>query len=211
MAEKCSICLESIKNAIAVKNCHHEFCFNCIQNWIVLTLSNPERETVSCPLCKIKFSQIIRHDENLDIFEIFEVKDILNLAQKYFSENETIIGDRKEIYLTGKNTKPFPLSRKIDYFVRQYFRKNSENILNRLKPWLERELSVLTNKMENEILLNFILSNLKNFGLDENILEIELKPFLFENTNLFIKEMSVFITGNWMDIAKFDNLLRLRK
>lgn len=51
----CSICLEDWKDGCQLRrlSCHHEFCKDCIDSWILRTHS---KNTFVCPLCKKSIS-----------------------------------------------------------------------------------------------------------------------------------------------------------
>ena len=67
----CSICLETIKAKAKAYggSCLHEFCFNCIRDWIKL---KPE-----CPLCKEPIKTIIHSVVSNDNYQEMTVKELL--------------------------------------------------------------------------------------------------------------------------------------
>ena len=52
--QKCSICLEPMKEPSQLNTCLHEFCKDCIDHWTQLSSQ--------CPLCKENFTKVIYYD-----------------------------------------------------------------------------------------------------------------------------------------------------
>lgn len=52
--QKCSICLELMKEPSQLNTCLHEFCKDCIDHWTQLSSQ--------CPLCKENFTKVIYYD-----------------------------------------------------------------------------------------------------------------------------------------------------
>uniref|UniRef100_A0A915KGV6 E3 ubiquitin-protein ligase Topors n=1 Tax=Romanomermis culicivorax TaxID=13658 RepID=A0A915KGV6_ROMCU len=66
-SEKCAICLCSPENRSYTDSCFHEFCFVCLLEW--------SKVKTECPLCKLKFKNIIHNIRSMSDFDEFEVKE----------------------------------------------------------------------------------------------------------------------------------------
>mmetsp|Transcript_14765 Transcript_14765/g.27340 ORF Transcript_14765/g.27340 Transcript_14765/m.27340 type:complete len:119 (+) Transcript_14765:84-440(+) len=51
-AQVCGICFEQVAFQGSLDSCKHVFCFDCISNWA--------KTENSCPMCKLRFTQICR-------------------------------------------------------------------------------------------------------------------------------------------------------
>lgn len=49
----CCICLEAVQQRTIPNKCSHEFCFSCISSWAKIAND--------CPLCKTKFSSLVKY------------------------------------------------------------------------------------------------------------------------------------------------------
>jgi hypothetical protein len=72
------------------------------------------------------------------------------------------------------------------------FRQHPES-LERLEPWLDRELHVLLGAEEDvELVKEFVLSLMRTYDLQSAAAMRELRPFFFERTEQFVHELVAF-------------------
>lgn len=64
----CAICLGKATDKVAVVECAHVFCRECISHW--------HKVSNQCPLCKSNFNKVLRiKDKGLDEYEVIELCD----------------------------------------------------------------------------------------------------------------------------------------
>ncbi|TPX50085.1 hypothetical protein SeMB42_g02358, partial [Synchytrium endobioticum] len=75
--------------------------------------------------------------------------------------------------------------------------------LNRLVPWIRRELKVLLRNDNVEMVKDYILAVIQKFDLQSDMAIALLSDFLFEDSELFIHELVAFATSPF-DIEAYD-------
>jgi hypothetical protein len=162
--EPCSICLHSFEKMAILGSCMHSFCLSCIKKWA--KISN------KCPLCKAIFTNAIHSIESPQIYQNHTFKPI----QSRFStrsrwreiepsnsvQQQDGLNQRRRVYaykLRAKHTGTTTLS-KIRIFSPGYFTAYPDK-LNKLTPWIRRELSVILHDINFEIILEYILAVMK--------------------------------------------------
>ena len=69
----CSICIEQISNEKVSLECNHEFCTNCLKEYLEYTIKSENKNSIDCPNCR----QSIKETGNVEIDEI-----VNNLSKK---------------------------------------------------------------------------------------------------------------------------------
>jgi hypothetical protein len=172
--EPCSICLHSFEKMAILDSCMHSFCLNCIKKWA--KISN------KCPLCKTIFTNAIHSIESSQIYQNYIFKPLITQQQtptasqsrfstrtrwreiepSNYAQQQDGLNQRKRVYtfkLRAKHIGTSSLS-KIRIFSPAYFTTYPEK-LNKLTPWIRRELSVILQDINFEIILEYILAVMK--------------------------------------------------
>jgi len=56
-SNRCPICLGDIQSSTGTDTCRHSFCYSCVKEW--------SKSSLECPLCKTKYSKLLRIQENI--------------------------------------------------------------------------------------------------------------------------------------------------
>jgi len=121
---KCSICMQSLKNPVRIKECNHIFCKQCIFSYIL-----HEKTENKCPLCRQYFhtSRIFKDRDLNDILDQF--KNIPEDHKSIDSDSEMIDAEDKSESVCETNKKESDLSdflnlneqvEKYEMFVKYY-------------------------------------------------------------------------------------------
>ncbi|CDW85592.1 UNKNOWN [Stylonychia lemnae] len=92
LEDRCSICLEQIKEKTKPKNCRHIYCQVCITSWT--------RFSNVCPLCKVEFQELQIFDKFGVISETLEVQKPI---EKTYELEEWILDMADNCYVCNKN------------------------------------------------------------------------------------------------------------
>lgn len=201
----CPICLGEMDEVAILDQCFHKFCAFCILQWLEIS--------DLCPLCKKQNASIITNfDEDLSKFEriwIDDHKESLRKKANVSTVRQRNINSflRKRIY--DMNLRPI-----INYKERAKFD------LDKLKPWLWRELLMLLNydmaKMNIEdkeaelmVISEVIKGLIVKYGDISKSEEArnQIKLFLFEDTDIFCEEVMVFLKSPF-DMTTFDSRVK---
>jgi len=79
--------------------------------------------------------------------------------------------------------------------------------LKRVDEWLRRELQALLEQEDVSIVQHFVLGIVAELGLHSQHTIEELRPFLFDKTELFLHELEAFARSPY-DMATWDRLVR---
>uniref|UniRef100_A0A8P4K1U7 E3 ubiquitin-protein ligase Topors n=1 Tax=Dicentrarchus labrax TaxID=13489 RepID=A0A8P4K1U7_DICLA len=181
---KCPICLDRFNNLAYLDRCLHRFCFPCIQEW--------SHNKAECPLCKQPFASILHSVRAEDDFKEYTLRPppanssvaaTVAMVAAMASARETV-AFRRALYRSGTRVRGVAgvghQGQQQRDITADSFRRNPVH-LNRLRPWLRRELTVLYGAHEEE-LRQFLLARTDHF-LHE-LVSFARSPLSLENYDL---------------------------
>lgn len=212
--EPCSICLEPMKEEAYLDRCFHSFCYRCIVYWsnVVAKKHSQIQSSLKCPLCKTENFSIV-HDFNGENFQQHHInqshgKNFLSSAQRFrlqwYNSDVRIPNNESDVHLYWKR--------------RRYLQRNVW-----LEIWLRREIQVLTQEEDVEVIVHHLHGAIEAFfrrqqqkGLKETVPEEKRKalrgllydaarPFLFGQTERFVDEVETFLVRG-LTIDAYDAL-----
>ncbi|KAJ5066189.1 topoisomerase i-binding arginine/serine-rich a-related [Anaeramoeba ignava] len=208
--ETCPICKSKYQDQTMLDKCFHSFCFTCIGSWAKISQL--------CPLCKSKYTSVIHNIVADSEFKRIPIEEFRKIDLKNFSNQKNMeknpfmicnIEDYKRMLYNFYFDPVFEFVEKTSSFDIQQFPK----LQKRIKDFVHFELKFVlesfgfNNEKEKniqkqnqdsnfDIIMDYIISVIFEFGVDEEILKKKLTEFLFEKTNIFIKELMAFLHVN---------------
>lgn len=214
----CSICLQpEFQNRCRLDPCFHEFCFECISQW--------SRVCPKCPLCKVKLTSGIHDIHSDEDYQVTEFCKKSPSVPRKFSRTSRDI--EREISDTIDEQHALALERRASIYQRQVFCKHigsnprinfhaypspeslakNPRKLERIRTWVRRELLALMDCVNTvEFLVNMIEGLLKRYPIRSDTFIDALRPFLVDNTPLFVHELASFSRSS-LDIATYDRVI----
>ncbi|GAA0187295.1 hypothetical protein LIER_34583 [Lithospermum erythrorhizon] len=204
----CPICLGPIKCEAYLDQCFHNFCYNCILQWInvVSRKCMPRPSSVKCPLCKADNFSVI-HGYNRGSFQRHYINEdciFLSEAHKYrsqcYSTETGTLGDKFDVLRFWK--------------LRKYLHPNRW-----LHDWLRRELQALTLEEDVEVIVHHIVGSIDIFrnrqkhsvgavDVKEQFISLiseAARPFIAGRTERFVNELELFLASG-LTIDAFDKV-----
>ncbi|KAI5060683.1 hypothetical protein GOP47_0025103 [Adiantum capillus-veneris] len=191
-AQLCPICLNS---------CFHSFCFQCILQWAEMVFTHPSMEGkthLDCPLCR-RTSSCIIHSVVLDTFQRHYLFGI-SPSQAWPFPLSPAHYQRLYVYKNGLHTVVAQnFNQKIK--CRRNFLYVSGNA--NVKQWIRRELQALMQVQDVVLITLLVLEILRSHEDKQRVdscaltawmdtMLHALKPFLFENAEIFCVELQIF-------------------
>jgi len=196
--QECAICLSSTSTSpCLLDSCFHLFCLSCISEWAKIGGR-------ICPLCKRTFCSIIFNIRSDTQFRTRR----LDRPDSQGSPLDVVDNDcafRRSLYDRGLAGHAAISSNLVPPDHKDAFRARDH--LQRLRPWLVRELQALTEDWNPQLLVSMVEGLLTRVGLEKATLQTALQEFLFSRTNLFVEELTKFLYFN-RPMIQFDALAR---
>ncbi|KFK37929.1 hypothetical protein AALP_AA3G048500 [Arabis alpina] len=218
--DPCPICLGPILQKSYLDTCFHEFCFNCIKQWIKVVSSKVTKQlsSVKCPLCKTDNVSIIhnydgcsfdRHYINRDVTDGF----VLTKEQRY----------RLRCYYTesGLLADVFDVPR--FWKMQKYLQPNRW-----LETWLRKELQALMQEEDVDIVLHHLVGVMDSFRkrieqrpkqearsaeIDQEqfkaVIAEAARPFIMARTDRFVDEVELFLASG-LNVEAYDAIYKQR-
>ncbi|XP_012139772.2 uncharacterized protein LOC100876127 isoform X4 [Megachile rotundata] len=211
----CSICLGKLVNTSFTDSCLHQFCFTCLLQW--------SKIKTECPLCKQTFKSIIhnvRSEEDYDQYHVprelatldlnFELGHAMDAGTHRFHYRTTMTGHYRrphEIILNPEQVARREQLPSIAPLVPpgERIRRREPAELNRLIPWLNRELQVLLDENSTHItyVLRCIMEILSQFDITSPEFRDSVRPYFGTFTDHFVHELLNYARTNF-DLVGYD-------
>lgn len=194
--DTCAICLNIPEELSLIDGCFHLFCTRCITQWCQI---NPV-----CPLCKESIDRIIFDVKSQRDFRTLNIIQLLKEGKSvdgFISKLPDGLSFRRFVYAHGYRARADA----------QHFSVCPKNIADhfRLLPnqrlaasvfcdWVMRELCAATGEIDTNhsnigIILRCVSSLLERFDVTDAQFSMTMRGFLFQNTELFVHELTHFI------------------
>ena len=176
----CSICIEKISNEKVSLECNHEFCKDCLKEYLEYTIKSENKNSIDCPNCRqsIKETGNVEIDEivnNLSKKEIIDssydimirinsiMREIINLYERdmgygYFNSLNT------QIYYTDDLILHMDGYTHNHIINREYYIENSQNRTN----VIENYIINLTNRGSTINMVRVVKSDKKKYIRKDN-------------------------------------------
>jgi hypothetical protein len=86
-----------------------------------------------------------------------------------------------------------------------YLQRNSIKVSKYLKPWIDRDLSILVGEDNVELISAFVMALITSKHIQSEESRTELQGFLGLRTDHFIHELVAFASSAW-NMATFDQI-----
>ncbi|KAG9404756.1 hypothetical protein AC1031_004960 [Aphanomyces cochlioides] len=200
---KCPVCLKSLDQGVLVKDCLHEFCFACISAWARhLAL---HRAPVKCPICRLPFQYVLANLKSATDYDVVDVLDGSTQASSEERKRRMTYRRRQEPVIPETTTMWGPVWKTND----------------QAKEWIDRELHVLLgDDTDTTLLLQIVfkfLDQARQFNTATHetkrqktshpyeSLREALDGFLFEDSALFVRELSKFMASR-LNMVTYDKV-----
>lgn len=165
----CPICREASSNIAYVRSCQHQFCRDCIVQWV--------RKNPSCPLCRRTVHTIIYPAPHNQGFVEMVVSEPSVSRSAGPEEESDAAGPQPRTLVEG-----FPPE------TWAFFFSNYAEILWPLEMWLNQVLYGACS-WDVAFAQGRIVASLCRYGLHEEALARELQPLLQEQTASFVRQL----------------------
>jgi len=195
--QECAICLNSTSSSpCCLDGCFHSYCLSCISEWAKIG-------GCICPLCKRDFKRVIYNVKSDKLFRTRRLDQPNSLG----SPLDVAAGEcafRRSLYDRGLAGHPIPSSNLFLLETRKNLYPTAAQ-LQRLRPWLFRELQALTEDWHPDLLVRIVEGVVAKLGLDKALLREALKEFFFDHTEALVDELIFFFLLN-RPMPQFDLL-----
>jgi len=196
--QECAICLSSTSTSpCLLDSCSHLFCLSCISEWAKIGGR-------ICPLCKRTFCSIIFNIRSDTQFRTRRL-DRPDSQGSPLDVADSDCAFRRSLYDRGLAGHTAISSNLVLPDHKDAFR--AKDHLNRLRPWLVRELQALTEDWNPQLLVSMVEGLLTRVGLEKATLQSALQEFLFSRASVFVVELTKFVYLN-RPMNQFDALAR---
>ena len=206
MTTCCSICIEPFSNEKVILECNHEFCKDCLKEYLEYTIKKENKNSIDCPNCR----QSIKETGNVEIDEIvnnLSKKEIIDSSYDIMLRLNSIMGEIINLYerdmgygyFNSLNTQVYYTNNLIlhmDGYInnhiidRQYYIENSNNRID----VIENYLINLTNRGSTLNMVRIVKNDTK-IRKDNNkfYTDIKLPKLKFnKRSNFQMKKMKNF-------------------
>eukprot|EP00038_Savillea_parva_P017790 m.21557 g.21557 ORF g.21557 m.21557 type:complete len:487 (+) comp3905_c0_seq1:119-1579(+) len=232
---RCAVCLEPYNDRAVLDGCFHAFCLDCITTWarqarscplckaefdtvIHTIVSNTEYATTTFgPLPTTErqgaatlHRRVVRPTARRSTPGRTPWGDVAPSSAAASSRGAATVELRRAVYAERLVRNPTPRGRYKPRPLNPAMFSAAQGGLNRLVPWLKRELFVLigANRDHQDFMLQLVCALLRKVGLDKHraAVRAELEPFLLHNTSRFLDELASFAESPF-DMVCYDQLV----
>jgi len=233
----CPICLEKLDNPSIPECCFHRFCFICILQWSSLAPSCPlckknfsyiihhvksEREYKIFHLeqrpSKPKQSSLSSSRPSSSSSRPSSSSSSSSSSQRSLSLQSITTPSihhprssldthalRRAVYARGLRAHPPPSL----HFTPSMLQRPP--LLEKIKTWITRELQAVLQLDNVELLVQVVLSLLKQYPIHDPAVSEHLKEYLGEHTDIFLHELVCFACSSHPSMAAYDKHVRYDK
>lgn len=211
LGDTCPICLQTLEAPVMLRACFHVFCGACLRAWTASAALLGVRPP-PCPLCKTRFDAAyanVRSETDFDVVYFDgrraseEDRDTGARARR---ERRAIVY-RRRLRLARVNG--------VDVDIDQSSYPAMVKMRGEFEPWLERELHACIGRdVDLTVLIAIVgccLDKMPRFSARACYSELEtaLAPFLYEDTELFVRELAAFLASR-LNVEAYDDAVEYR-
>lgn len=216
LGDTCSICLQGLADSVMIQACYHVYCFECLSMW-VQSLALHGIDPPTCPLCKAHFDTIYTNvvsESEYDLFHFHGKHDLHSIsrkreqsAQKQQKLQRRSLVYRRRMRLAKVNAIPVIVDPSVVAVYPKVLKVKGE-----YDAWLHRELQACIGRdIDLTVLISLIQCCLDKMPRSDvrkgyRDLEAALQPFLYEDTEIFVRELAYFL-GSRLNVDAYDSVV----
>uniref|UniRef100_K3X9Z6 RING-type domain-containing protein n=1 Tax=Globisporangium ultimum (strain ATCC 200006 / CBS 805.95 / DAOM BR144) TaxID=431595 RepID=K3X9Z6_GLOUD len=222
LGDTCPICLQGLADSVMVQSCYHVYCFECLSMW-VQSLALHGIDPATCPLCKAQFDTIYTNVVSEFEYDLFRfhgrnnsqletsTSSIMRRRQHKAQKEQQKLQRRSLVYrkrmrLAKVNATP------VDLDGGAY--PKILKVKGEYDVWLHRELQACIGRdIDLTVLISLIQCCLDKMPRSDPTkgyreLHAALQPFLYEDTEIFVREFAFFLGSRLnLDAGMHDGIM----
>ena len=185
----CSICIEQISNEKVSLECNHEFCKDCLKEYLEYTIKSENKNSIDCPNCR----QSIKETGNVEIDEIvnnLSKKEIIYSSYDIMLRLNSIMSEIINLYERDMGYGYFNSLNTQIYYTDDLILHMDGYTHNHI---INREYYIENSQNRTNVIENYII-NLTNRGSTINMVRVvksDKKKYIRKDNNKYYKSIKL--------------------
>ena len=185
----CSICIEQISNEKVSIECNHEFCKDCLKEYLEYTIKSENKNSIDCPNCR----QSIKETGNVEIDEIvnnLSKKEIIDSSYDIMIRINSIMREIINLYERDMGYGYFNSLNTQIYYTDDLILHMDGYTHNHI---INREYYIENSQNRTNVIENYII-NLTNRGSTINMVRVvksDKKKYIRKDNNKYYKSIKL--------------------